>query len=200
MVEFASTSKETFEYIIYELFTEPLSPLWKRKPFFSLNPQRTTGHAKGIVHVFQERSMWTHAHIPSWGHHASPSDSICRLRCDLHRLHCAPTVHGSREQTISLVLWPLQWCVQSYLRTLCPRSNCPRANYEYCLMIRSTAWSGMLRYFFLNNKGLFGFIWLKFNSHHINVPSNAWSTKCRLIAYMSVQIMRNLRDESIKPN
>jgi hypothetical protein len=46
----------------------------------------------------------------------------------------------------------------------------------------------------------FGYILLKFNSHHINVPSNAWSTKCRLIACMSVQIRSNLRDESIKPN
>jgi hypothetical protein len=41
---------------------------------------------------------------------------------------------------------------------------------------------------------------LKFNSHHINIAVNAWSTKCRLIAYMSAQIMSNLRDESIKPN
>jgi hypothetical protein len=41
---------------------------------------------------------------------------------------------------------------------------------------------------------------LKFNSHHINVAANAWSTKCRLIACMSTQIMSNLRDESIKPN
>jgi hypothetical protein len=31
-------------------------------------------------------------------------------------------------------------------------------------------------------------------------PSNAWSTKCRLIACMSAQIRSNLRDESIKPN
>jgi hypothetical protein len=50
------------------------------------------------------------------------------------------------------------------------------------------------------SKGLFGFQELKFNSHHINVPSNAWSTKCRLIACMLTQIMSNLRDESIKPN
>jgi hypothetical protein len=49
-------------------------------------------------------------------------------------------------------------------------------------------------------KGLFGFILLKFNSHHINVPLNACSTKCRLIVCMSVQIRSNLRDESIKPN
>jgi hypothetical protein len=41
---------------------------------------------------------------------------------------------------------------------------------------------------------------LKFNSHHINVPSNAWSTKYRLIACMSAQIRSNLRDEYIKPN
>jgi hypothetical protein len=46
----------------------------------------------------------------------------------------------------------------------------------------------------------FGLVLLKFNSHHINVPSNVWSTKCRLIACMSVQIMSNLQDESIKPN
>jgi hypothetical protein len=35
------------------------------------------------------------------------------------------------------------------------------------------------------NKGMFGYVLLKFNSHHINVSSNAWSTKCRLIACMS---------------
>jgi hypothetical protein len=46
----------------------------------------------------------------------------------------------------------------------------------------------------------FGLVLLKFNSHHINVPSNAWSTKCRLIACMSAQIRSNLRDESIKSN
>jgi hypothetical protein len=44
------------------------------------------------------------------------------------------------------------------------------------------------------------FFLLKFNFHHINVPSNVWSTKCRLIACMSIQIRSNLRDESIKPN
>jgi hypothetical protein len=49
-------------------------------------------------------------------------------------------------------------------------------------------------------KGLFGFNLLKFNSHHINVHSNAWSTKYRLIACMSAQMRSNLRDEYIKPN
>jgi hypothetical protein len=49
-------------------------------------------------------------------------------------------------------------------------------------------------------KAPFGLSMLKFNSHHINVPSNTWSTKCRLIACMSAQIRSNLRDESIKPN
>jgi hypothetical protein len=49
-------------------------------------------------------------------------------------------------------------------------------------------------------KGLFGFHELKLNSHHINVFSNAWSTKCRLIACMSAQIRSDLRDESIYPN
>jgi hypothetical protein len=49
-------------------------------------------------------------------------------------------------------------------------------------------------------KALFGSDMLKFNSHHINVAANTWSTKCRLIACMSAQIMSNLRDESIKPN
>jgi hypothetical protein len=49
-------------------------------------------------------------------------------------------------------------------------------------------------------KAPFGLVLLKFNSHHINVPLNAWSTKCRLIACMSVQIRSNLRDEFIKPN
>jgi hypothetical protein len=49
-------------------------------------------------------------------------------------------------------------------------------------------------------KGLFGLKLLKFNSHYINILSNAWSTKCRLIACMSAQIRSNLRDESIKPN
>jgi hypothetical protein len=49
-------------------------------------------------------------------------------------------------------------------------------------------------------KGLFGWYELKFNFHHINVLSNALSTKYRLIAYMSAQIRSNLRDESIKPN
>jgi hypothetical protein len=34
-------------------------------------------------------------------------------------------------------------------------------------------------------KGVFGYGLLKFNTHHINVFSNAWSTKCRLIACMS---------------
>jgi hypothetical protein len=48
--------------------------------------------------------------------------------------------------------------------------------------------------------GPFGLGVLKFNSHHINVLSNVWSTKCRLIACMSAHIMSNLRDESIKPN
>jgi hypothetical protein len=63
-------------------------------------------------------------------------------------------------------------------------------------------WTGHLYSFkdLRANKGLLGFILLKFNSHHINVPSNVWSTKCRLIACMSVQIRSNLRDESIKPN
>jgi hypothetical protein len=49
-------------------------------------------------------------------------------------------------------------------------------------------------------KGLFGFNVLKFNSHHINVPSNTLSTKYRLIACISTQIRSNLRDESIKSN
>jgi hypothetical protein len=49
-------------------------------------------------------------------------------------------------------------------------------------------------------QGLFGFHRLKFNSHHINVAANVWSTKYRLIVYMSAQIRSNLRDESIKPN
>jgi hypothetical protein len=48
--------------------------------------------------------------------------------------------------------------------------------------------------------GPFGLEQLKFNSHHINVPSNAWSIKCRLITCISVQIRSNLRDKSIKPN
>jgi hypothetical protein len=46
----------------------------------------------------------------------------------------------------------------------------------------------------------FGLKELKFNSHHINVLSNAWSTKCRLIVCISAQIRSNLRDESIQPN
>jgi hypothetical protein len=41
---------------------------------------------------------------------------------------------------------------------------------------------------------------LKFNSRHINITANAWSTKCRLIACMSTQLKSNLRDKSIKPN
>jgi hypothetical protein len=49
-------------------------------------------------------------------------------------------------------------------------------------------------------KALFGSRIIQFNSHHINIPSNAWSTKCTPIACMSAQIMSNLRDESIKPN
>jgi hypothetical protein len=36
------------------------------------------------------------------------------------------------------------------------------------------------------SKALFDLQMLKFNSHHINVAVNAWSTKCRLIAYMLV--------------
>jgi hypothetical protein len=52
----------------------------------------------------------------------------------------------------------------------------------------------------LYSKAPFGLEELNFNSHHINVPSNAWSTKYRLIACMSVQITSNLRDESIKHN
>jgi hypothetical protein len=51
----------------------------------------------------------------------------------------------------------------------------------------------------LTTQGMFGFQELKFNSHHINVSSNAWSTKYRLIVCMSAQIRSNLRDESIKP-
>jgi hypothetical protein len=47
---------------------------------------------------------------------------------------------------------------------------------------------------------LFGFHMLKFNSHHINVTANTWSTKCTLIVCMSAHISSNLRDESIKPN
>jgi hypothetical protein len=50
------------------------------------------------------------------------------------------------------------------------------------------------------SKAPFGLILLKFNSHHINVSLNTWSTKCRLIACMSAQIRSNLRDESFKPN
>jgi hypothetical protein len=53
---------------------------------------------------------------------------------------------------------------------------------------------------FLETKAPFGLKELKFNSHHIDVLSNAWSTKCRLIACMSAQIRSNLQDESIKPN
>jgi hypothetical protein len=49
-------------------------------------------------------------------------------------------------------------------------------------------------------KAPFGSRSQSFNSHHINILSNAWSTKCRLIACMSAQIRSNLRDESIKPN
>jgi hypothetical protein len=49
-------------------------------------------------------------------------------------------------------------------------------------------------------KGPFGLSLLKFNSHHINIFSNAWSIKCRLITCISTQIRSNLRDESIKPN
>jgi hypothetical protein len=48
--------------------------------------------------------------------------------------------------------------------------------------------------------GPFGLSGLKFNSHHINILLNIWSTKYRLITCMSAQIMINLRDESIKPN
>jgi hypothetical protein len=56
-------------------------------------------------------------------------------------------------------------------------------------------------YFYLAcYKAPFGLSVLKFNSHHINVLSNAWSTKCRLIACMSAKIRSNLRDESIKTN
>jgi hypothetical protein len=46
---------------------------------------------------------------------------------------------------------------------------------------------------------LFDFHMLKFNSHHINIAANVWSTKRKLIACMSAQIRSNLRDESIKP-
>jgi hypothetical protein len=49
-------------------------------------------------------------------------------------------------------------------------------------------------------KALFGFHMLKFNSYHINVAVNAWSTKCRVIVCMSTRIKSNLRDESTKPN
>jgi hypothetical protein len=49
-------------------------------------------------------------------------------------------------------------------------------------------------------KAPFGLVLLKFNSHHINIPLNAWSAKYRLIVCMSTQIKSNLRDESIKPN
>jgi hypothetical protein len=49
-------------------------------------------------------------------------------------------------------------------------------------------------------KAPFGLEELKFNSHHINIPSNTWSTKYGLITCMSAQIRSNLRDESIKPN
>jgi hypothetical protein len=55
--------------------------------------------------------------------------------------------------------------------------------------------SGVYKY-----KAPFGLGVLKFNSHHINVLSNAWSNKCRLIACMSAHIRSNLRDESIKPD
>jgi hypothetical protein len=51
-----------------------------------------------------------------------------------------------------------------------------------------------------STKRVFGYGLLKFNTHRINVHSNAWSTKCILIACMSAQIRSNLRDESIKPN
>jgi hypothetical protein len=37
----------------------------------------------------------------------------------------------------------------------------------------------------INQSAMFGLVLLKFNSHHINVPLNVWSTKCRLIACMS---------------
>jgi hypothetical protein len=49
-------------------------------------------------------------------------------------------------------------------------------------------------------KAPFGFRLLKFNSHHINVPLNVWSTKCRLIVCISAHMSSNLRDESIKSN
>jgi hypothetical protein len=52
----------------------------------------------------------------------------------------------------------------------------------------------------LSNIGPVCFNSLKFNFHHINIFSNACSTKCRLIVCMLAQIMSNLRNESIKPN
>jgi hypothetical protein len=53
---------------------------------------------------------------------------------------------------------------------------------------------------FYRSLGLFGLGVLKFNFHHINVLSKAWSTKYRLIVCMWAHIRSNLRDESNKPN
>jgi hypothetical protein len=114
-------------------------------------------------------------------------------------------------------------------RVLASKMNCgkfgagsPRTKHEWNSGAAScgkvTAWTKRAQYrnrpisvsilylidWFLNprkrSEALFGLEELKFNSHHINVPSNAWSTKCRLIACMSAQIRSNLRDESIKHN
>jgi hypothetical protein len=100
----------------------------------------------------------------------------------LRRAHAADVVEWVRTTPIGLT-----WNLMIYICCCHRRSSHHRLSASY--------WSSLLI-----AKGPFGFKLLKFNSHHINVPSNARSTKYRLIACMSAQTRSNLRDESIKPN
>jgi hypothetical protein len=144
---------------------------------------------------------------------------IKRIGWSITKHFLASTIGSAPDWCLWLFI--LQVCVHTI--SYCWISLCKTRNHVACLIVEHcnvlvesililsiypVVFIGMLQYLwwaalqlaFQSFKGLFGYVSLKFNSHHINVSSNAWSTKCRLIACMLTQIRSNLRDESIKPN
>jgi hypothetical protein len=103
--------------------------------------------------------------------------------------------HRELQFSYKFHLHPTSYQIVIILQRFCPHHTTVSANSHSVLATLSHSRGHCNR-----SKGVFGYGLLKFNTHHINVPSNAWSTKCRLIACMSAQIRSNLRDESIKPN
>jgi hypothetical protein len=109
------------------------------------------------------------------------------------RLNCTVSVYSVQHQFCTHSERQCTYCV---VRQPQPQFQCLRGFYLQAVRTRAFGCGPLL----ITAKGMFGYVLLKFNSHHINVFLNTWSTKCRLIACMSTQIMSNLRDESIKPN